>query len=75
VIQICGFVVVALLPDFAASGSVAARHGFSLKREPDARHQNAADTSACQVPADGQYQPEAWDFAHAPHGVPYRPVI
>jgi len=52
VIQVCGFVVVDLLPDFTASGSIAARHGFSLKREPDARHQDVADTSAGQVPAD-----------------------
>ena len=61
VIEADGFVVVLLL-GFAASGSIAARHGSSLKCGPAAERQ--------VVPAGTQYQPEALDFSHAPHGVP-----
>ena len=62
VVEADGFVVVVLLLGFAASGSIAARHGSSLKCGPAAERQ--------VVPAGTQYQPEAWDFCHAPHGVP-----
>ena len=61
VIETDGFVVV-LLPGFAASGSIAARHASSLKCGPATARQ--------VLPAGTQYQPEAWDFCHAPHGVP-----